>query len=331
MSIAATTTAPVRPLAAGDLERVIGIDAAVTGRQRRGFFEKRLEAALANPKGFIYTGHDAGPGLDGFLMCRLLGGEFGGTAPVAVLDAMAVAPERQGRGVGRALLDAALEVLRHKGIGEIWSQADWRSASLLRFFAAAGFLLAPRYILERDADARAVEASAEPEEQETREIDYGRPAREDYAALSRDAVPCRTMRREDLPAIVKIDRKVTGHDRAAYCARKLDEALEESGIRVSLVAECDGSPVGFVMARVDFGEFGRTEPYAVLDTIGVDPDFAGRRIGTALLSQLVANLATLRVERIRTEVGYDRHGLAAFLQRHGFAPAQQLAFSLRVS
>ncbi|MGZ9112242.1 MAG: GNAT family N-acetyltransferase, partial [Rhodoplanes sp.] len=61
-----------------------------------------------------------------------------------------------------------------------------------------------------------------------------------------------------------------------YYQRKVEEVLQESGVRVSLVAEIDDHPVGFIMARVDFGEFGRTEPEAVMDTVGVHPDYAHR-------------------------------------------------------
>ncbi len=45
--------------------------------------------------------------------------------------------------------------------------------------------------------------------------------------------------------------------------------------RPTLAPEVDGAPAGFVMARVDFGEFGRPEPAAVIDTIGVDPGHGG--------------------------------------------------------
>jgi len=85
------------------------------------------------------------------------------------------------------------------------------------------------------------------------------------------------MKEDDLAAAVRIDRKLTGRDRSAYYAAKLREMLTESGIRVSLVAEEDGFVVGFVMARVDFGEFGKVDKAAVLDTIGVHPGFAVRR------------------------------------------------------
>ena len=66
------------------------------------------------------------------------------------------------------------------------------------------------------------------------------------------------------------------------------------------------------------------EPTAVMDTIGVDPDYRDQGVGRALLSQLLINLATLRVERIRTELGWNEHDLLQFLNACGFRPAQTL-------
>jgi ribosomal protein S18 acetylase RimI-like enzyme len=80
------------------------------------------------------------------------------------------------------------------------------------------------------------------------------------------------------------------------------------------------------MARVDLGEFGRIEQVAVIDTIGVDPDYRDRGVGRALLSQLLVNLATLRVERVRTELDWRDRELLAFLDHCGFRPAQELCF-----
>jgi len=97
-------------------------------------------------------------------------------------------------------------------------------------------------------------------------------------------------------------------------------------VRVSLLAERDGLPVGFIMARVDLGEFGRFEPTAVLDTIGVDPDSRGQGVGRALLSQLLVNLGTLRIERVRTEIDWRDRELLGFLDHCGFLPSQELCF-----
>jgi ribosomal protein S18 acetylase RimI-like enzyme len=135
----------------------------------------------------------------------------------------------------------------------------------------------------------------------------------------------------DLPAIIRIDRKITGRDRTAYLTRKAGEVLRESAIRMSLVAELDGRVAGFLMARVDFGEFGRTEPTAVLDTIGVDPDHARQHVARALLEQLLLNLASLRAEQVVTEVGVDQIPLLAFLGRTGFARSQRLAFEKAIA
>jgi ribosomal protein S18 acetylase RimI-like enzyme len=158
------------------------------------------------------------------------------------------------------------------------------------------------------------------------EIDYGKAAAPDFGPLARDRILVRALDQGDLHALVSIDRRITGRDRSDYFRRKLEEALFESDVRVSLVAERDGAPIGFVMARVDFGEFGRMEPTAVMDTIGVDLEFRDQGVGRALLSQLLMNLATLRVERIRTEVDWRDRDLLAFLDRCGFRSSQQLCF-----
>jgi len=164
-----------------------------------------------------------------------------------------------------------------------------------------------------------------------REVDYSHPAPADFGPLARDRIPVRAIRENDLQALTAIDRDITGRDRSRYFEAKLAEALHESDVRVSLVAELDGRPVGFIMARVDLGDFGRTEPTAELDTIGVAPDCRDRGVGRALLSQLIANLASLRIERILTEVTWDDRELLAFLARCGFRPSSCLAFDRPVS
>jgi ribosomal protein S18 acetylase RimI-like enzyme len=163
---------------------------------------------------------------------------------------------------------------------------------------------------------------------EAHEIDYSKPLAADFVPLARDRIPVRSMAESDLRPIVAIDRRITGRARAAYLQQKLMEALHQSDVRVSLVAELDGSSVGFVMARVDLGEFGRAEPAAVMDTIGVDPDYRRQGVGRSLLSQLFLNLAALRVERIRTELDWRDRELLAFLDVCGFHPAQQLCLDL---
>ena len=163
------------------------------------------------------------------------------------------------------------------------------------------------------------------------ELDFSSPDGDDFEALSRDRIPVRSMTEADLDALIAIDRRATGQDRSAYYQRKQREALHESGVRLSLVAELDGHPVGFIMARVDFGEFGRTEAEAVLDTIGVDTGYRGRGVGHALMSQLIINLAALQVDQLRTEVDWNDTGLISYFDGVDFEPAQRIVLARRLN
>lgn len=143
-----------------------------------------------------------------------------------------------------------------------------------------------------------------------------------------DTVLVRGLRPEDLESVIALDAKIVGRRRDEYFKVKLRQNLAETGIKVSLAAELDGCFCGFLLARVFYGEFGTMEPVAVLDTLGVHPDFRHRGVGTALLLQLRRNLAALRVSRLQTEVGWDNQELLAFLHREGFRPAARLCLDL---
>jgi ribosomal protein S18 acetylase RimI-like enzyme len=163
------------------------------------------------------------------------------------------------------------------------------------------------------------------------EINYGGLANADFGPLARDLIPVRSMVEGDLHALIAIDRRITGRNRSAYFERKLEEALRESDVRISLVAERDGRPIGFIMARVDLGEFGRTDSAAVMDTIGVDPDYGNCGVGHALVTQLLVNLMTLRVDKVLTEVDWSARDLLSFLDRCGFRPSSNLCFDRTIA
>lgn len=137
------------------------------------------------------------------------------------------------------------------------------------------------------------------------------------------------MRAEDLDRLVKIDRAYVGRSRQVWLAGKLRAALE-GGIRMSLGADVDGTLVGALLGTVHYGEFGQAEPVAILDTILVDPAFTGRHIGDAMLAQLLKNLAALRIERLRTEVGWNEQRLLGFLAKEGFVPVPRLVLERSV-
>jgi len=146
----------------------------------------------------------------------------------------------------------------------------------------------------------------------------------DDGSLPTDGVLVRDLRETDLSAIVKIDRASTGRVREDYYRAKVKAAVSEPTLKTSLVAVLDDHVVGFLVARLFYGEFGHTEAIAMIDSVGVDPAYRKKHVGQAMLRQLTMNLRALHVERIETQVDWDQFDLLAFLARNGFRPAARM-------
>jgi len=302
MSAVMERTAAVRPLAARDLEAVAAIDAALGGRSRRAYFERRLAAARRDPEGHVQFAVDADGRLAGYILGRALEGEFGRSEPELRIETLGVHPASQRHGIGRRLAEAFAAEGARRGAAAIRTTASWREHELLRFLEGEGYRLATAGILER-----ALESGV------------------DFDAEARDSWEVRTLREDDIDGIARIDRRITGRQRRGYLCRALAETLTD-GVRVSLAACGDGAVAGFVMARVDYGDFGRLEPVAVIDSIGVDPMQTRQGVGRALLSQLFMNLGALGVEGVETVVAWGDAVLTGFFHAAGFRPSQRLAF-----
>jgi ribosomal protein S18 acetylase RimI-like enzyme len=319
----------VRALTTGDLGAVVAIDATIEGRSRRSYIERRLRAALREPRLHAQFAAVDSLGLVGHLLGRVLEGEFGRDERALRIELVGVRGDSRGHGIGSQLFAAlAAWSARHR-IGALRTQASWRDSTMLGWLDAMGFALDRGRILECDVADGARRADADDPGADS-EIAFARSfadtVRSDLEAVASSGIEVRTMAADDLDAIVRIDGRLTYRDRRSYLAGRLDEALDPGGVRVSLVASVDGAPAGFVMARADRGDFGRIEPIAVLDTIGVDPRRVRRGIGRALLRQLFLNLSALRIERVETVVAPNDDALSGFLRAAGFAPSQRLAF-----
>lgn len=302
-----TLEASLRPLRPEDLSAVVELDRLSSGTSRRGYFEKRLQAALRKPREHLQYALTAPQGLIGFLLARRAGGEYGRPDEVVVLETIGVDLALRRHGLGQRMLAGLEQWMGAHAISSLVTQVDWRNHSMLKFLAGAGFRLAPRAILERSVER----------------VSHGFVDDEDLETMP---PVVRSLKASDFDAVVRIDQRITGQDRSKYLTRKFDEVLNESAIEVSLIGEADGFPVAFAMARVDFGDFGHVEPSASLDTIGVDPRFARQGYGRAVLSQMVQNLAALHVERLETEVASESFALLRFLFDLGFGPSARLSF-----
>lgn len=143
-----------------------------------------------------------------------------------------------------------------------------------------------------------------------------------------DLVDVRMLHPRDLEAVIRLDAKIVGRRRDEYFKVKLEQALADTGIQVSLAAESDGAFTGFCLCRVYYGEFGSMERIAVLDTLDVHPDFRSQGVGKALLRQLRTNLLGLGITQLQTEVDWREPELLSFFQHSGFVPAPRLALDL---
>ncbi len=140
----------------------------------------------------------------------------------------------------------------------------------------------------------------------------------------------RNLGEADLGRLVRMDQQLTGRNRRLWYEGKLKRALEDADIRISLGAEEKGILVGALLGSLQYGEFGQPEPVAVLDTVLVDRNLAGRGIATAMLDQLLTNLRGLGIEKLRTEISWEERDLGAFLTRRGFHPLPRFVLELAV-
>src|SRR4030065_2400263 len=96
---------------------------------------------------------------------------------------------------------------------------------------------------------------------------------------SLENVKIRTLKKDDLDAIVEIDEKVLGENRKNYWERKL-ELMDHQSTQVSLVAELEGKVVGFILGDISGWEFGVPETVGWIDKSGGEPSYQKKGLAT---------------------------------------------------
>ena len=117
-------------------------------------------------------------------------------------------------------------------------------------------------------------------------------------------VKIRVLNENDLDAVVEIDKKVLGKERRAFWKRKI--AYADIYPRPALVAELEGKVVGFIMGYVSGWEFGVPDTIGWIDTLGVDPAYQRRGIGSALFNALIENFKHSGREKISGVDGAEK-------------------------
>ena len=144
------------------------------------------------------------------------------------------------------------------------------------------------------------------------------------------AVAIRVMNEGDLEAITAIDCMYFGVERVEYYKEKLGAATKGAGINSSLVAEVEGTVVGFVMGQLYTGEFGIPETTANLDTIGVHPMAGNKGVAGKLLEQFCDQMSKLGVTTVHTVLDWNDKNLMLFFHRSSFVPSKRLSLELNL-
>jgi GNAT superfamily N-acetyltransferase len=306
----AAVAVKVRPLEPADLDDAVNLDAALGARARPQYFQRRLDSALKHPAHHLQVAAEVDGRLAGYLLARVGGGEFGGTQPTVTLETIEVDPRQRHHGVGAAMMARIVELARHKKALALHSQVHWMDAPLLGFFSHEGWALSGRQVLHRTA---------------------GRlPAVDDRESLEVAGDAIRQLQASDVDAVLRLDRQRTGVDRSAWLRSKTMDALTDSAVEVSLVAQDDGAVVAFCLAQVDYGAYGQMVPRASVEAINVQAGFEHKGYARAMVNQLLTNLAALLVEQLETTVDWDHFQLLGFFRHLGFAPSPRLALTLKL-
>ncbi len=147
----------VRLMKEHDLEAVITIDAAATGRRRPRYFELMLERAVKQATLQVSLTAELDGRVVGFVIASLYYGEYGVTEPTASLDAVGVAPASRGHHVGKALLRQLRLNLSALRVTTVRTEVSWDDFELLAFFKKEGFTPARRLCLDCTLDPTRLE------------------------------------------------------------------------------------------------------------------------------------------------------------------------------
>jgi ribosomal protein S18 acetylase RimI-like enzyme len=143
-----TDSISVRLMNEHDLQAVVVIDAAASGRRRPRYFELMLERAVKQAVLQVSLAAEVDAHVVGFVIASLYYGEYGVSEPTASLDAIGVDVASRGHHVGKALLRQLRLNLSALRVTTLRTEVSWDDFDLLAFFKKEGFSPAPRLCLD---------------------------------------------------------------------------------------------------------------------------------------------------------------------------------------
>ena len=128
----------IRNLKKEDLNAIVEIDQKVLGRNRREYWERKLETMDARASQASFVAEAEGQVI-GFVLGDVSGWEFGVPDTIGWIDTIGVDPAYQKQGVATALARELIKNLKLLGVKTIYTLVSWDDWDLLQFLRAMGF------------------------------------------------------------------------------------------------------------------------------------------------------------------------------------------------
>jgi ribosomal protein S18 acetylase RimI-like enzyme len=141
-----------------------------------------------------------------------------------------------------------------------------------------------------------------------------------------EGVNIREMTERDMAALVQIDKRITGRDRASSWPQKVSSHFATYYPPLSFVAEIDGKVIGFILGVIMGAEY--SLPLSGwINIIGVHPEYQGRGVGHMLTrafidechhrgikARLMVRQGDDRLKRMRLSLGFQQGELVDFVR-----------------
>jgi predicted N-acetyltransferase YhbS len=138
-------------------------------------------------------------------------------------------------------------------------------------------------------------------------------------------VKIRPMEPEDIDAVLTIDRKISGVQRA-ITYRDLVRDFLGGQIDLSFVAEAENQVIGFVVAYLTYVAEKVTEA-CVIQILGVDPDYGRQGIATKLIQAQLDECRSKKIKQVRVMIEERDNQLQSFFKHVGFDRSRYLVYS----
>ncbi len=141
----------------------------------------------------------------------------------------------------------------------------------------------------------------------------------------------RPLSADDLDRLVAIDLADSGESRRRFLEKRLQMQAASPTESLQFGAEIDGHLAGFVLARVQRGEYGRADSSAVIDVLNVARESRGRGCGRALLGALTSEARTRGLSLLRSQADWTTDALLRFFASSGFELSSRLVLERSVT